>query len=121
MVSDDRAMRLAEAESFWDGEARMRELHGMEAWLPAPGTAAMKAPPPRFKMAIVSFLAVSFLCFRCFRASPPRSWSRCLRWDDVRGVGRDDRLDDVRRDAGAHTAPLALAVRPGAVRAFRSA
>jgi uncharacterized protein len=58
MGSDVRARLLAEAESFWDGEARMRELHGIEAWFTVPDAAAMKAPPPRFKMAIVSFLAV---------------------------------------------------------------
>lgn len=78
--SDVRARHLAEAESFWDGEARMRELHGIEAWFTVPDGAAMKPPPARFKMAIVSFLAVFPLLQVIPRVAAP-SWSRCLRWD----------------------------------------
>ena len=45
---DERARALTE------GDAQYRQLHGLEAWFRSPGG----APPPRWKMAVVTLLGV---------------------------------------------------------------
>jgi antibiotic biosynthesis monooxygenase (ABM) superfamily enzyme len=57
LESDVRARRLREAEALCDGAATMQRLTGLETWFSLPDRPAL-APPPRYKMAITSFIAV---------------------------------------------------------------
>lgn len=41
------------ARTLTEGERKYRELHGLEAWFRSPGN-----PPPRWKMAVATFLGV---------------------------------------------------------------
>jgi antibiotic biosynthesis monooxygenase (ABM) superfamily enzyme len=57
LKSDVRAQRLREAEPMFEGEGRVQELSGLEAWFTLPRRAAT-VPPSRYKMALVTFVAV---------------------------------------------------------------
>ncbi|HZH03597.1 MAG TPA: antibiotic biosynthesis monooxygenase [Myxococcaceae bacterium] len=57
MESDLRARHFEEAERFWDGAGREERVSGLETWFTLPGQPAIR-PPPRYKIAVVSFFAV---------------------------------------------------------------
>lgn len=52
--SPERATWVARAAAFTEGPVAVRRLRGMEAWFPLPSTGT---PPPRWKMAVLSFVA----------------------------------------------------------------
>jgi antibiotic biosynthesis monooxygenase (ABM) superfamily enzyme len=54
--SPERAALIREADALCDGPVERQALTGLEAWFVLPGQPAV-APPPRHKMAIVSWLA----------------------------------------------------------------
>ena len=55
--SEERAAWLARADAFTIGTPRVDRLTGLEYWFQLPGHAAHK-PPPRYKMAAVTVLAI---------------------------------------------------------------
>jgi antibiotic biosynthesis monooxygenase (ABM) superfamily enzyme len=57
LESDRRAALLREAARFFEDRGHVQELSGLEAWFTLPqGSGA--APPPKYKMALVTFAAV---------------------------------------------------------------
>jgi antibiotic biosynthesis monooxygenase (ABM) superfamily enzyme len=70
LESDIRAQRLREAEPMFEGEGRVQELSGLEAWFTLPGRGA-PIPPSRFKMALVTFAAVYSLLTAVTRLFAP--------------------------------------------------
>ncbi len=55
--SPNRAKWIKKAASFTEGDVQVQKLTGLEYWFTIPETPS-KAPPPRYKMAIVTFLAL---------------------------------------------------------------
>ena len=55
--SSNRAKWIKRAESFTEGDVQVQKLTGLEYWFTLPKT-PFKTPPPRYKMAIVTFLAL---------------------------------------------------------------
>jgi antibiotic biosynthesis monooxygenase (ABM) superfamily enzyme len=68
--SDVRARHLREAESFFADEGQVQQLSGLEAWFSLPGRPAA-TPPPRYKMALVTFAAVFSLLMLIQRLVAP--------------------------------------------------
>lgn len=60
--SDVRAAWLARAEPFTEGAVRRKVVTGLEHWFTLPG-APRALPPPRHKMAVVTWLAIFPLVF----------------------------------------------------------
>lgn len=56
-TSDERQKWFAQAEALTECPPRIQVLTGLETWFTLPGKAAI-IPPPRYKMAIVTWLAV---------------------------------------------------------------
>lgn len=52
-----RANWIKKAVSFTEGEVQVQKLTGLEYWFTLPKT-SLQTPPPRYKMAIVTFLAL---------------------------------------------------------------
>jgi antibiotic biosynthesis monooxygenase (ABM) superfamily enzyme len=55
--SDLRARRLRESEDLFTDPSQVQELSGLEAWFTLPGRSTA-TPPPRYKMALTTFVAV---------------------------------------------------------------
>jgi uncharacterized protein len=55
--SKERAEWLGKLEGIADGEAKIQELTGLEAWFTIPDAPGVR-PPPRWKMAIITWLAI---------------------------------------------------------------
>jgi uncharacterized protein len=68
--SDMRARRLSEAQPFFVADRHVEELSGLEAWFTLPDRPTA-APPPRYKMALVTFLAVFSLLMVIPRLGAP--------------------------------------------------
>src|SRR5262245_57973568 len=56
-ASDTRNKLVAEAEAVSVGGLHMQQATGLEAWFKMPGQPVV-VPPPRYKMAIVTWLAI---------------------------------------------------------------
>ena len=69
--SEDRQRLLAEAEPLVEGAATVQKMSGLETWFTLPGGAVVK-PPPRWKMAAVTW-AVAFPLIQLLNATvvPP--------------------------------------------------
>jgi uncharacterized protein len=57
VASPIRTELLAEAERFSDGGLEVQQVSGLEGWFQLPGSPVI-VPPPRYKMAIVTWLAI---------------------------------------------------------------
>jgi antibiotic biosynthesis monooxygenase (ABM) superfamily enzyme len=55
--SDERGRLLAEADRHADGELEVQEISGLEGWFRIPGSPVVVAPP-RWKMAVVTWVAI---------------------------------------------------------------
>jgi antibiotic biosynthesis monooxygenase (ABM) superfamily enzyme len=64
-ASDERRRLVAEADSFTEGAADAQRIPGLVAWFTLPGGAL---PPPRWKMAIVTW-AVAFPLIQALNAA----------------------------------------------------
>jgi uncharacterized protein len=57
--SEERGRWMASLDCFAEGEGRFEEQSGLETWFTLrPGQGGGPAPPPRIKMAVVTFLAI---------------------------------------------------------------
>lgn len=56
-ASEERQMWFAQAEALTECPPKVQILTGLETWFTLPGKAAI-VPPPRYKMALVTWLAV---------------------------------------------------------------
>ena len=55
--SEERGRLLAEADCHADGELEVQEISGLEGWFRIPGSPVVVAPP-RWKMAVVTWVAI---------------------------------------------------------------
>ncbi len=58
MGSTEREVWVKKSEEMTIGETHIQEAHGFEPWFTLPDHSTASAPPPRYKMALVTILAI---------------------------------------------------------------
>jgi antibiotic biosynthesis monooxygenase (ABM) superfamily enzyme len=58
MSSKERGELLQKSEAMTIGETHVQEAHGFEPWFTLPERSAVLTPPPRYKMALLTILAI---------------------------------------------------------------
>jgi antibiotic biosynthesis monooxygenase (ABM) superfamily enzyme len=57
LASPERALLLAEADQYCDGDLAMQQTSGVAGWFTLPGAELVK-PPPKIKMAVTTWLGL---------------------------------------------------------------